>query len=322
MRYVGMSGQKLCFSLFVIYVSSYGCFAQLDFTLGTPVNLGGIINATSRDGSPTISADGLELYFSSDRIDGVGPKGTWDIWVATRSAPDGPWEKVTNVGPAVNSFSSDSGPYLTRDGLTLLFSSMRSGGHGARDIYYSTRSAVGKPWSEARNIGAPVNSSDQDGCPCLTSDGLTLYFGSARPGGYGQWDIYQVTRSSLDAPWGSLENLGEDINTKKTDDCPVVSADGKRLFFGSFLRMGGYGDHDIWFTMKDPDTGDWLYPVNLGPALNSKGGEYPASLSGAEDMLYFGECGDSRKGGYGWYDTYRIPILSLFKPAIVPRSKD
>ena len=88
-----------------------------------PVNLGPTVNGKDMDASPSISSDGLELYFDSNRS---GGQGEWDVWVTTRASLSSPWELPKNLGPLVNSEAGDGTPQLTRDGRTLYFASWRA----------------------------------------------------------------------------------------------------------------------------------------------------------------------------------------------------
>jgi len=44
--------------------------AEVDFIFGEPTNLGSIVNSSSNDDGPCISADGLSLFFDSHRPGG------------------------------------------------------------------------------------------------------------------------------------------------------------------------------------------------------------------------------------------------------------
>jgi hypothetical protein len=93
----------------------------------------------------------------------------------------------TNLGPAVNSEADDCFATVSSDQLELyLFdvTILRPGGLGGMDIWMTRRSSVSEAWGEAVNPGAPINSEYDDVKPSLSADGLTLYFGSNRPGGH------------------------------------------------------------------------------------------------------------------------------------------
>jgi hypothetical protein len=104
-----------------------------------PQNLGPIVNSPAHDRFPDISADGLALFFSSDRPGGYGddspPNDKQDIWVTMRATKNDDWGTPMNLGPMVNTSASDNGPSISADGQTLYFSSRRPGGHGGYDLW-------------------------------------------------------------------------------------------------------------------------------------------------------------------------------------------
>jgi Tol biopolymer transport system component len=114
------------------------------------------------------------------------------MWVTTREAVGGAWSKPANLGPPVNSSSYDDQPFVTADGLTLFFSSMRSGGSGHTDLWVTTRPTTEDDWVTPINLGPVVNSSSGEESPGISADGSTLFFNSTRPDGLGGYDIWQV----------------------------------------------------------------------------------------------------------------------------------
>jgi hypothetical protein len=186
---------------------------------GTPVNLGPIINSPADEIGPRISTHGLELYFFSDRPGGYGNA---DIWVARRATINDPWGEPTNLGPVVNGPAHENSPFISADSLSLFFCDFyhepfRSGGFGNADMWATTRASVNDPWRTPVNLGPIVNSPGSDAFPVLSPDGFTLYFSSARPGGFGgAWgDIYE-------APIIPIVDLNCDGVVDATDMCIVV----------------------------------------------------------------------------------------------------
>jgi len=149
---------------------------------GEPMNLGPPINSAADECGLSITANGLELYFSSNRL---GGSGGVDIWVMTRTSISKPWGEPMNLGPTVNSSVDEVGISISKDGLSLIFDSDRSGGYGGMDLWVSTRPTLSDSWSAPENPGPMVNSSEWDFAPALSADGLLLFFGSSRSGGYG-----------------------------------------------------------------------------------------------------------------------------------------
>jgi hypothetical protein len=99
--------------------------ANADFTFGTPTNLGPPVNSSSYDALASMSADGLSLYFASGR---PGGSGSDDLYVAMRVTKKDDWGTPVNLGPTVNSSGLDHCARISADGLSLNFSSWRSGG--------------------------------------------------------------------------------------------------------------------------------------------------------------------------------------------------
>jgi len=114
-----------------IYVSD----VNADGSLGTPVNLGNIVNTEGNESFPFIHSEEGTLYFSSD--DHVGA-GLLDIFAAVKDE-NGNIVNVINLGEPINSEKDDFAYYLSPDGLGGYISSNRKGGMGGDDIYSFTR---------------------------------------------------------------------------------------------------------------------------------------------------------------------------------------
>jgi Tol biopolymer transport system component len=259
--------------------------ANADFTFGTPTNLGPTVNSSAAQFTPSISANGLEIYFTSNL---PGGEGGYDIWVTTRPTTADDWGTPVNLGPIVNSSAAEGTPSISADGLALYFSDywsgLRPGGSGNYDLWVTTRATKDDEWGTPVNLGPIVNSSANDFTPSISADGLSLYFESGRPGGYGGDDIWVTTRATKQDPWGEPVNLGPTVNSSAGEGGPSISADGRTLFFGGYLfgaiRPGGYGGADLWVTTRATVSDPWGTPVNLGPTVNSSRDEAGPKISG------------------------------------------
>jgi len=145
-------------------------------------------NSPSWESQACISCDGNVLYFSSNRPGGLG--GT-DIWVSVRQR-DGTWSQPSNLGAPINTDKDEESPFITNDGNRLFFSSTGHIGFGGQDIFMSSFDRS-RGWSFPFNLGSRINSPFEDLGFVLTADGLSGYFASDRPGGYGGMDIYQLS---------------------------------------------------------------------------------------------------------------------------------
>ncbi|HUU16528.1 MAG TPA: hypothetical protein VMW72_05215 [Sedimentisphaerales bacterium] len=209
----------------------------------------------------------------------------------------------TNLGPTVNSSASDAVPGISADGLSLFFHSSRPGGSGDLDIWVATRATTDDDWGEPVNLGQTVNSSSSDGSPCISADGLSLYFSSGRPGGSGNADLWVATRPTTAADWGTPVNLGPTVNSGAGEVFPSISADGLQLYFSEWevFRPGGYGNSDMWVTTRRAVSDPWGTPVNLGQTVNSSSGDAGTSLSPDGLELFFDS---DRPGGSGDWDLW------------------
>lgn len=151
----------------------------LDGSAGEPP-----IESAFNDHCVFISANGNEVFWTSDRPGGYGGN---DIW--TMRLVDGNWTKPENLGPNVNSKYGEHHSMLSPDGSSLYVTSDRPGGWGGEDIYLATRGAD-STWGSLRDLPAPINGPGNDRCPVLTPDGQFFVFDSDRAGGSGSKDIW------------------------------------------------------------------------------------------------------------------------------------
>ena len=167
-------------------------------------------------------------------------------------------------------------------------------------------------WSAPINLGAIVNSASNDQGPAISKDGLSLYFSSGRPGGFGGSDIWVSQRASLEAPWDPPINLGGLVNTAADESIPALSRDEHRLFFNSNTTIGGFGENDVWASYRQYTHDDfgWQTPMNLGAGGNSpsndQGAGYFENDQGGAPLLFFGS---DRPGGPGANDIYVSQLL-------------
>jgi hypothetical protein len=212
-----------------------------DAPWGAPVNVGEPINSDADDFCPT-PVRGNGLFFVSTRTGGCGGA---DLYFARHNPKHG-WGDPEHLpcaedgGP--NSTAGAAGPsYFEAGGREFLYFSSGS------DIHVSER--TGGVWGPAVPV-AELNTSANDLRPNVRKDGLEIVFDSDRKGGFGGFDIYAATRSSVEDAWGSPQNLGPHVNTEHAETRAAFSWDARTLFFGS-NRPGGTGSSDIYMTTRD-----------------------------------------------------------------------
>lgn len=192
-------------------------------------------NSESWESQACISCDGRVLYFSSNRPGGLG--GT-DIWVSVKQK-DGTWSNPSNLGAPINTDKDEESPFISNDGNRLFFSSTGHIGFGGQDIFMSTFDKY-RGWSNAFNLGPKINSPFEELGFVLTADGLSGYFASDRPGGFGGMDIYKVNLQSqlrgdlITYVYGSIIDslTGNPVKANiNSTTFPLIQVDNQGRFF-------------------------------------------------------------------------------------------
>ncbi|MBI2721291.1 MAG: PD40 domain-containing protein [Bacteroidetes bacterium] len=158
----------------------------------TPIPLNKNINTDSWEGSCSISGDGRQLYFASERPGGLGGR---DIYLSENI--NGEWGPAKNLGPSVNTPFDDDAPFIHPDGITLFFSSKGHQSIGGYDIMFSVKKD--NEWLAPKSMGLPLNTTEDDRYYVINSRGDKGFFSSNRAGsgGLGKQDIYMVTPGIL-----------------------------------------------------------------------------------------------------------------------------
>ena len=224
------------------------------------------------------------------------------------------WSEPENLGPVVNSTGNDAGPALSKDRLSLYFSSNRSGAGGS-DLFVSQRSSVTAPWGTPVNLGPVVNSAVDDATPNLSRDGHWLFFMSRRPGslanamGVVGFDIWVSHRQHVhdDFDWEPPAHLGPPVNSGSFDQSPFFFDNDDvglpQIYFTRTLAATG---NDILVTHLQAD-GTFSEPTQVSE-LNSTVSDAGASVRFDGLELFFSR----RTGGLGnsdlWTATRNHPL--------------
>ena len=123
----------------------------------------------------------------------------------TASLKDGSWVDWQNWGGQINVEYQVGELHVTADGQELYFSSTREGGLGGYDLW--TSKWTGNHWGYPLNLGAPVNTTGDEGRPFVSFDGQELWFDRmqselGKPGPA----VYRSLRQP-DSTWGKPEEL-------------------------------------------------------------------------------------------------------------------
>lgn len=212
--------------------------------LPAPVNFPGRFNS-----AVALSNDGQRLFLYRDDKFGNG-----DIYESVLQG--NLWSEPQSLPEPINSQYHETSVTLSPDGNTLYFVSNRPGGKGEKDIWYCTKTKDARlppasrqdrdghgTWSQAKNLGSPVNSSKDEEGIFMHPDGKTLYFSSRGHSGRGGYDIFYTRLEN--GKWTQPVNLGPAINTPNDDVYFVVEANGQNAYYAS-IRDDGMGEKDIY----------------------------------------------------------------------------
>ena len=181
--------KKLLGFAFSIGIVAAPCFAQRARTLSLDsasfANLVArdmtAINSSVNDFDPTITGDGLTMFFTSDRPGGVGGE---DFWMTTRaSATDTAWTAPVDVTD-INSTGADGAASISLDGKTIYFATSRATSVGG-DVDIWTATFDGTNWTNVHALPGSINTTAWETQPAISPDGQSLYFASNRPGKIG-----------------------------------------------------------------------------------------------------------------------------------------
>lgn len=149
------------------------------------------------------------------------------------------------------------------------------------------------------NMGAQINSADDEYFPSITSDNEMLYFTVKKANdNYPNEDIY--SSESINNEWTKRERISENINSAMNEGAHAISASGKYLLFASDnYKYGNEGRIDIYIAKKEGS--DWLKPANMGRSINTRMWDSQPVLSADSRSLYFVS---DKRGGNGGSDIY------------------
>ena len=261
-----------------------------DFNWQPAVNLGPAVNSTADDNGigyfEDIARGTRQLYFGSTRPNGPGGA---DIYISEQMADGsfGPARMVTELSSA----STEGDPSIRHDGLEIFFQSSRAGSFGtAQDLWVATRKSTLDAWSTPVNLRGPINTTFSEQNPYLSSDGLTLFLSSDRPGGVGL-DLYMSTRTTLATVprWTLTGNLtiGRQFHTA------TLLPNGKVLVAGGNDSNRSFKSAELY----DQATGTW----NRTADLNTDRNTHTATLLQNGKVLVAGgfSCGPPPQSCFG-----------------------
>ncbi|MEH0156087.1 OmpA family protein [Limibacter armeniacum] len=232
-----------------------------------------------------------QLIFTSKRVvldtstinkDLYGERVIENIYSSQKN-PDGTWQEAKPFD-GINTQYNEGSPCISKDGKTIFFVRCHApDGSGDCDLYTSSLQEDGT-WSEATNLGPKINSYAWDSHPALNMTEDTLYFSSARKGGFGGLDIWYTTKDKK-GEWEECKNVGPVINSMRNEVSPYPHAKHHLLYFSSDGQLLNFGGYDIFKSYVVE--GEWTEPKNVGPLVNGEGNEFYFAIDSQSKWLFY-----------------------------------
>lgn len=198
-------------------------------TWGQPSRIAALSSDVA-DGSPRLSPDRLQVWFSSAR------NGNADIFTATRAAIGAAWSTPVPV-TEVNSDRDDEGFFVLPSLLVAYMHSARGGAGNTHRIYRTSRASVSAPWSTPVQVG-PTDADFQN--PFVTPDECVMYVQAFRS--TGNVDIEVSTRATPTGAWGAPAKI-DGLASAVLEMDPFLFADQRTIYFA---RGSTISSLDLW----------------------------------------------------------------------------
>lgn len=179
-------------------------------------------------------------------------------------------------------------PFLSHDQNRLFFVSNRPMDNTTStkkdfDIWYVIRQNKNSKWSEPINLGAPINTENDEFYPSLSKNN-NLYFTMDVKEGMGKDDIYVSKWNGKNYETPSI--LGDAINSDGYEFNAFISKNEDFMLFTKYGTPDGLGSGDLYITRRD-DKGDWQKATNLSAPINTRYMEYCPFYDEKNKILYF-----------------------------------
>ncbi len=241
-----------------------------------PQSLSPTINTEFAEENVAVSRDELTIFFNRAGL------GRNSLWESHRTNVTDEFCEAALLPSNINRPDSTSDcPCLSKDKLTLWFSSDRTDGYGSHDLWFSHRDSLNSPWQDPINPGESVNSNAYEQSPFLSDDELTLLF--SRAGENGVFQIYEARRTHREKPFSPAKLLSN-VNDGVCSSFPVLTNDGLNMIF---VHCRTQSDSlQLYVATRSHSDGDFGTPHALSNTINSLPAGGP-SLSGDSKHLYF-----------------------------------
>ncbi|MBO7610062.1 MAG: OmpA family protein [Muribaculaceae bacterium] len=268
-----------------------------------------LFNSRRADFCPMfLDANADQLYFTSSTEKATGDKkseitGTKKSDIFFSKIDDkGKWTRPVVAEGELNSEWDEGITSFTPDATMMYFAkAIRKNAPSSIEIYTSTRSEA--KWSAPQKFEITADTLSAYCDPAVSHDGNWLYFSSDMPGGQGGKDLWRI---NIKDKHGTLENLGDQINTPGDERFPYSRTDSV-LYFASDGHPG-MGGLDLFKATLQP-SGKW-FVENMGSPMNSSFDDFGITYGKGESGFFSSNRGDAR--GYDHIFSFEKPDLKVW----------
>ena len=216
----------------------------------------------------------------------------------------GKWSRPEPAEGELNTEFDEGITAFTPDGMTMYYAkAIRKATSGTSvEIYKASRSEA--KWSGGSKVEITADTLSAYDDPAVSPDGKWLYFSSDMPGGQGGKDLWRVMISD---GHGTLENLGDQINTPGDERFPYLR-DDSTLYFSS-NGHAGFGGLDIFRARLQP-SGKWFIE-NMGSPMNSSGDDFGITFESEGEKGFFSSNRKDARG-YDHIFSFEKPDLKIW----------
>lgn len=267
------------------------------------------LNSEFDDFAPSISTDGSEIIFTSNRPNGhsTNEVGDYDKDIYSASLSDMHWSKPAQIKGGVNTASDDVSNNLSFDGTRML---MHREDNGQTDIYESI--LKGTTWSDPTKLHFQISSTKANEIyASYSNDGWGIYFARDNANRSTGFDIMQSQmQSKIQRDYMAAAMIGE-VNSAFNDGPIYMHIDGETMYIAAQGKtsLGGY---DIYKSKKVQ--GQWTKPENMGYPINTQYDDFFFATTANSKYAYIAS---NREGGSGGYDVYKVTFWGDEKKPIV-----
>ncbi|TNE71286.1 MAG: OmpA family protein, partial [Bacteroidetes bacterium] len=256
------------------------------------------LNTEFNDYAPSITTDGAEIIFTSDRPNDHTPNevGGFDKDIYSSSLSGGKWSKPQALKGGVNTPQDDVSNNLSYDGTRML---MHREEDGQTDIFEST--LKGLNWTDPVKMSFHISSSKANEVyAAYSDDGWSVYFNRDNESRTTGFEVmYSSMQSKIQKNFMAAQMVSN-VNSGFNEGPMYITIDGETMYIAS-EGTGSLGGYDIFVSHKSQ--GSWSKPENMGYPINTPYDDFFFAATANGKYAYIAS---NRAGGAGGFDIYKV----------------